>query len=62
MELSVRQDRAAGGHVDDAPVAMAWAADRVAKVGMTREGHLRQNMLAHAAWRDSVLYAILESE
>jgi [ribosomal protein S5]-alanine N-acetyltransferase len=34
----------------------------LAKIGMTKEGHLRQNMLAHGAWRDSIVWAILEPE
>ena len=29
---------------------------------MTREGHLRQNLLAHGRWRDSIIYAVLEDE
>jgi ribosomal-protein-alanine N-acetyltransferase len=32
------------------------------KVGMQREGRLRENLLAHGAWRDSVAYAILDRE
>jgi ribosomal-protein-alanine N-acetyltransferase len=32
------------------------------KVGMQREGLLRENMLAHGAWRDSIAYAILDRE
>jgi RimJ/RimL family protein N-acetyltransferase/uncharacterized damage-inducible protein DinB len=32
------------------------------KVGMTKEGQLRHNMLAHGQWRDSVVYAVLEDE
>jgi ribosomal-protein-alanine N-acetyltransferase len=32
------------------------------KIGMQREGLMRQNVLAHGAWRDSVAYAILEPE
>lgn len=32
------------------------------KVGMRREGHLRQNVLVRGVWRDSLLYAILEGD
>ena len=32
------------------------------KLGMTREGHLRQHKFVKGAWRDSMLYAILERE
>jgi RimJ/RimL family protein N-acetyltransferase len=32
------------------------------KLGMEREGTLRENLFAHGAWRDSVLHAILEHE
>jgi len=32
------------------------------KVGMQREGYLRENVWAHGAWRDSVAYAILEPD
>jgi [ribosomal protein S5]-alanine N-acetyltransferase len=32
------------------------------KVGMTREGKLRENMLLKDGWRDSLLYSILEHE
>jgi RimJ/RimL family protein N-acetyltransferase len=32
------------------------------KVGMRREGRLRENLLAHGAWRDSIAYAILDRE
>jgi [ribosomal protein S5]-alanine N-acetyltransferase len=32
------------------------------KVGMHREGRLRENFLAHGAWRDSIAYAILDHE
>jgi [ribosomal protein S5]-alanine N-acetyltransferase len=32
------------------------------KLGMQREGHLRQNVRRKGAWRDSYLYAILEPE
>lgn len=32
------------------------------KVGMLREGTLRENIFAHGAWRDSVLYSILDHE
>ncbi len=32
------------------------------KVGMRREGHLREDRLIRGRWRDSLLYAILEHE
>lgn len=32
------------------------------KIGMTREGHLRQHKWMKGQWRDSYLYAILEGE
>jgi ribosomal-protein-alanine N-acetyltransferase len=32
------------------------------KVGMTQEGVLRKNVLLRGAWRDSVIYSILEDE
>ena len=32
------------------------------KIGMQREGHLRENKLQRGTWRDSYLYAILEEE
>jgi len=32
------------------------------KIGMKREGHLRENIWAKGKWRDSLLYAILEHE
>jgi RimJ/RimL family protein N-acetyltransferase len=32
------------------------------KIGMRREGHLRENKLQRGSWRDSYLYAILEDE
>ncbi len=32
------------------------------KVGMRREGHLRDHRYAKGRWRDSLLYAILEGE
>ena len=32
------------------------------KIGMRREGHLRENKLQRGSWRDSFLYAILEQE
>jgi len=39
------------------------ASERVLqKVGMTKEGRLRDNMLTSDGWRDSNLYAILEDE
>jgi ribosomal-protein-alanine N-acetyltransferase len=32
------------------------------KIGMKREGHMREHMWARGKWRDSLLYAILEHE
>ena len=32
------------------------------RLGMTREGHLRQNLLARGRRRDSVVYGVLEHE
>ena len=32
------------------------------KIGMKKEGYLRQNLLVRGAWRDSVLYSILQHE
>jgi [ribosomal protein S5]-alanine N-acetyltransferase len=32
------------------------------KLGMSREGHLRQDMLIHGEWRDSLLYAVLADD
>ncbi len=32
------------------------------KIGMKKEGHLRENMFAKGKWRDSIVYAILEQE
>lgn len=32
------------------------------KIGMQREGHLREHKWAKGRWRDSLLYAILDSE
>jgi ribosomal-protein-alanine N-acetyltransferase len=32
------------------------------KLGMQREGRLRENLLAHGAWRDSVVWGILDRE
>lgn len=32
------------------------------KVGMTREGHLRERHLVKSAWRDAYLYAILDRD
>jgi [ribosomal protein S5]-alanine N-acetyltransferase len=32
------------------------------KIGMQREGRLRENLLEHGRWRDSVLHAVLEHE
>jgi RimJ/RimL family protein N-acetyltransferase len=39
------------------------ASERVLeKLGMRREGRLRENLLAHGTWRDSVVWAILDRE
>lgn len=47
----------AGHHPDNA------ASSRVLeRLGMTREGHLRENLLDHGRWRDSVVYSVLEHE
>jgi [ribosomal protein S5]-alanine N-acetyltransferase len=32
------------------------------KVGMTRDGRIRDHLLAHGAWRDSITWSILEDE
>jgi RimJ/RimL family protein N-acetyltransferase len=32
------------------------------KLGMRREGQLRQHVLAHGAWRDSLVYGVLRDE
>ncbi len=32
------------------------------KVGMNKEGRMRENLLIRGGWRDSLLYSILESE
>jgi RimJ/RimL family protein N-acetyltransferase len=32
------------------------------KIGMRREGHLRENVRVRGRWRDSLLYAILDKE
>jgi RimJ/RimL family protein N-acetyltransferase len=32
------------------------------KLGMTREGHLRDTMRIRDGWRDSLIYSILEPE
>jgi RimJ/RimL family protein N-acetyltransferase len=34
----------------------------LAKAGMTQEGRLRGHLLRRGAWRDSLLFAILESD
>lgn len=31
-------------------------------IGMRREGQLRQNLLAHGVWRDSLVYGVLRDE
>jgi len=40
----------------------AASAHVLEKIGMRREGHLRENKLQRGSWRDSYLYAILEHE
>ncbi|MBO1581594.1 GNAT family N-acetyltransferase [Bacillus sp. XF8] len=32
------------------------------KVGMTKEGRMRENLLIKGGWRDSLLYSVLENE
>jgi ribosomal-protein-alanine N-acetyltransferase len=32
------------------------------KIGMQREGHLRDHKLMKGTWRDSLLYAVLDQE
>ncbi len=32
------------------------------KIGMRREGQLKQHLLAHGAWRDSLVYGVLRGE
>jgi RimJ/RimL family protein N-acetyltransferase len=32
------------------------------KIGMRREGHLRQNVWVKGAWVDSLIYAVLDTE
>jgi RimJ/RimL family protein N-acetyltransferase len=32
------------------------------KLGMRREGRLREDMFAHGVWRDSIVYGVLEGE
>jgi RimJ/RimL family protein N-acetyltransferase len=32
------------------------------KLGMTREGHLRENVQVRSEWRDTIVFAILERE
>ena len=44
---------------DPANIASAHVME---KIGMQREGHLRQHMWEKGRWRDSLLYAVLESE
>jgi [ribosomal protein S5]-alanine N-acetyltransferase len=39
------------------------ASERVLeKLGMQREGRLRENLFEHGTWRDSVLHSVLENE
>lgn len=44
---------------DPANIASAQVLE---KIGMQREGHLRENKRAKGKWRDSLLYAILDCE
>jgi RimJ/RimL family protein N-acetyltransferase len=44
-------------HVDNARSARV-----LARVGMQREGRLRENMQKNGAWRDSFLYALVEGD
>lgn len=44
-------------HVDNARSARV-----LEKVGMLREGRLRENVLKDGAWRDSFLYALIEGD
>jgi len=32
------------------------------RLGMTREGRLRESLLAYGRWRDSIIYSVLEHE
>jgi RimJ/RimL family protein N-acetyltransferase len=34
----------------------------VTRLGFTREGHLRKDMLKHGTWRDSLVFGLLEEE
>jgi [ribosomal protein S5]-alanine N-acetyltransferase len=48
---------AAGHHPEN------FASQRVVqRLGMKSEGRLRENLLAHGEWRDSLVYAVLEHE
>ena len=48
----------------DDPDLIVWAVQRADGCGrqMRREGHLRENMLVRSAWRDTVLFAVLDHE
>jgi ribosomal-protein-alanine N-acetyltransferase len=47
----------AGHHPDNAQSRRV-----IEKLGMTREGRLRENLIAHGQWRDSIVYSMLEGE
>ncbi len=47
----------AGHHPDN--VASGRLLERL---GMKREGRLRENLLSHGTWRDSIVYSVLEHE
>ena len=48
---------------DGAGIEVAESAQRVLqKLGMRKEGYLRENKWSKGAWRDSLLYALLAQE
>ncbi len=53
-----------GLHRIEATCDPANAASRrvLERIGMRREGHLRENYRAHGRWRDSLLYGLLQGE
>jgi RimJ/RimL family protein N-acetyltransferase len=55
-ELSLHRISAAIGPENAASIAM------VEKLGFTREGVLRDHVFTNNAWRDSILYSVLEHE